>query len=72
MGGLVLAQHGDAVKEWGALGSLDLNLSAISYEPQINSRTVQGGRTGAGAGQEGETVKGRTDIVGEYQGGGGN
>ena len=44
MGGLVLAQHGDAVKEWGALGSLDLNLSAISYEPQINIKAVKGSR----------------------------
>ena len=47
-GGLVLARHDDAAKEWGALGSLALVPSAISYEPKINSRTVQGKRTGAG------------------------
>ena len=48
-GGLVLAQHDDAAQEWGALGSQALVPSAITYEPKINSRTVQGERTGAGA-----------------------
>ena len=48
-GGLVLAQHDDAAKEWGALGVRALVPSAITYEPKINSRTVQGERTGAGA-----------------------
>ena len=52
-GGLVLARHDDAAKEWGALGYRDLVPSAITYEPKINSRTLQGGRTGAGARQEG-------------------
>ena len=47
-GGLVLARHDDATKEWGALGSQDLAPSAITYEPKINSRTVQWERTGAG------------------------
>ena len=51
-GGLVLARHDDAEKEWGALGSRSLVLSAIPYKPKINSRTVQGERTGAGAQQE--------------------
>ena len=31
-GGLVLAQHDDAAKEWGALGAGALVPSAISYE----------------------------------------
>ena len=48
-GGLVLARHNDAAKEWGALGAWALVPSAITYEPKINSRTVQGERTGAGA-----------------------
>ena len=48
-GGLVLAQHDDAAKEWGALGSRALVISAITYEPKINSSTVQGKRTRAGA-----------------------
>ena len=46
-GGLVMARHDDAAKEWGALGAWDLVPSDITYEPKINSRTVQGGRTGA-------------------------
>ena len=41
-GGLVLARHDEAAKEWGALGSRALVPSAIIYEPKINSRTVQG------------------------------
>ena len=48
-GGLVIARHNDAAKEWGALGSRALVPSAITYEPKINSRTVQGERNGAGA-----------------------
>ena len=47
-GGLVMARHDDAAKDWGALGSRALVPSAITYEPKINSRTVQGERTGAG------------------------
>ena len=47
-GGLVLARHDDAAKEWGALGARALVPSAVTYEPKINSRTVQGERTGAG------------------------
>ena len=39
-GGLVLAQHGDAIKDWGALGSRSLVPSAITYEPKINSKTL--------------------------------
>ena len=41
-GGLVLARHDDTAKEWGSLGARDLVPSAITYEPKINSRTVQG------------------------------
>ena len=47
--GLVIVQNDNAAKEWGALGARALVPSAITYEPKINSRTVQGGRTGAGA-----------------------
>ena len=62
--GLVLARHDDSAKEWGALGSRDLVPSAITYEPKINSRTVQGERTGAGLWQESGTADGGTDTVG--------
>ena len=48
-GGLFLAWHDDAAKELGALGDRVLVPSAITYKPQINSRTVQGERTGAEA-----------------------
>ena len=47
-GGLVLARNNDAAKEWGSFGARALVPSAITYEPKINSRTVQGERTGAG------------------------
>ena len=68
-GGLVLARHNDTAKESGALG-------AITYEPKINSRTVQGERTGAGARQEegeandgmdtvGRTVNGAARLIGQ-------
>ena len=52
-GGLILAQHDAATKDWGALGARALFPSAITYKPKINSRTVQGERTRAGAWQEG-------------------
>ena len=39
-GGLVLARHDDAEKEWGALGARALVPSAITYKPKINSTTV--------------------------------
>ena len=39
-GGLVLARHDDAAKEWGALVSRALVPSGITYEPKIDSRTV--------------------------------
>ena len=55
--------------EWGALGARALVPSAITYEPKINSRTVQGERTGAGARQEGGEADDGTDTVGEAQGG---
>ena len=63
-GGLVLAWHNDAAKEWGALGARALVPSAITYKPKINSRTVQGERTGAGALQEGGEADGGKDTVG--------
>ena len=40
-GSFVMARHDNAAKGWGALGSWDLTPSDISYEPQINSKTVQ-------------------------------
>ena len=63
-GGLVLARHDEATKKWGTLGSWALVPSAITYEPKINSRTVQGERTGAGERQEGEEADGSTETVG--------
>ena len=48
-GGLVMARHDDAAKEWGPLGDRALIPSTISYKPKTNSRSVQGERTGAGA-----------------------
>ena len=63
-GGLVLARHNDAAKEWGTLGARSLVPSAITYEPKINSKAVQGERTGEGAGQEGGEADDGTDNVG--------
>ena len=63
-GGLVLLWHGDTAKEGGALGSRALFPSTITYEPKINSMTVQEGRTGAGARQEVEEAGGGTETVG--------
>ena len=63
-GGLVLARKNDAAKEWGSLGARALVPSTITYEPKINSRTVQGERTGAGARQEGGEADGVTDTIG--------
>ena len=63
-GGLVIARHDYAAKEWGALGARALVPSAITYEPKINNRTVQGGRTGARARQEVGEFDGSTYTVG--------
>ena len=41
-GGLVMAWHNDAAKEWGALSPQAINPIDISYKPKINSRTLQG------------------------------
>ena len=62
-GGLVLARHDDAATEGGALGAWALVPSAITYEPKINSRTVQEERTGAGARQDSGIDDGGADIV---------
>ena len=70
-GGLVMARNDDNVKEWGPLGSRALVPSAITYEPNINSSTVQGERTGARARQESGIADGDADIVEEAQGGSG-
>ena len=53
----------------GALGARDLVPSDITYEPNINSRTVQGERNRARARQDGGAANGGADIVGEEQGG---
>ena len=66
-GGIVLEWHGDDAKDRGALGSWALATSAIFYEPQFNSREVQGERSGAGALREGETAIDGTDIARETQ-----
>ena len=71
-GGLVLVQNDEAAKEWGALGSRALIPSAITYKPKINSRTVQGERTGAGAWKDDGSAEGGEVIFGEAQGGGGS
>ena len=68
-GGLFLAWHNDAAKEWVALGSQALFPSASTYKPKITSRTVQGARTGDGARQGGGISEGGVDIVEESQGG---
>ena len=68
-GGLVMVQHDDTSKEWGAFGPQDLVPSSITYKPNINSRTSQGERTGAGSRQDGVTANGGTTTVGEAQGG---
>ena len=72
-GGLVMARHDDAAKEWGVLGAPDLVPSTITYKPKINSRTVQGERTGAGARQESGTAdaNGGTETAKKTQGGSG-
>ena len=66
-GGLVLTWHDDIAKEWGDLRARDLVPSAITYEPKINSRTVQGERTGSGERQERGLADGGTETVGEAQ-----
>ena len=69
-GGLVLARHDGAAKEWGALGARALVPIAITYKPKINSKTVQGERTGAEVQRESGTDKGSAEILVEAQQGG--
>ena len=64
-GGLVLARHYDSAKERGALRARAFVPSTITYKHKINSRTVQGEMTGAGARQEGGEADGDTDTVGQ-------
>ena len=64
-----LAQHDNSENNGGNLGSRALTPTDISYEPQINSRTVQEERTVAGALRKGETAKIGTVISGKSQGG---
>ena len=56
--------HDDAANEWVALVSHTLVPGAITYEPKINSRAVQGERTRAGARQDGGTAEGGAVIIG--------
>ena len=51
----------------GALGSHALFPSAITYEPKINSGTVQGERTKDGVKQKNGTAEGGVDTIGESQ-----
>ena len=67
-GGIVLERHDDAAKEMVALGAQALVPSAITYEPKINNRTVQGERNGSGSRQDGGTADGGANIVKEDQG----
>ena len=66
-----MGRHDDAAKEWGDLVSRDLVPSAITYEPRINSRNVQGERTGAEAWQDEGVADGGTDTAGDAQVGSG-
>ena len=68
-GGLVLERHYDAAKEWVALRDQALVPSAITYEPKINSRKVQGERTGSRVRQKSGIFEVGADNVGESQGG---
>ena len=56
-------RNDDAAKEWGNLGARYLVPSTITYEPKINSRTVQGERTKDGARQEGGKSDSSTETV---------
>ena len=67
-GGFVLARYNDAAKEWVALGAWALVPSAITYEPKINSRTVQGERTRDGERHDGGEADGGTETIVESQG----
>ena len=68
-GGLVLEWHDCAAKEWGSLIARLLTHSSISYQPSINSSTVQEERTGDGAQREVYTSFNCADTGGESQGG---
>ena len=57
-------RNDNAAKEVGTLGAWALVPSAITFEPKINSRTVQGERTGAEARQEGGEANSGTDTIG--------
>ena len=48
-GGLVIAHHKDASKEWGALSARSLNPSCIFYGPKIYSMAIHGDRDRAGS-----------------------
>ena len=67
--GLVLEQHDDTENEWGPFVAQTLIPSAITYEPKINSRTVQEKKTTARAQQEGGEANSSMETVEEPQGG---
>ena len=63
-------RYDNTAKEWGALGTRSLVPSAITYEPKINSRTVQGERTGARAWQQEEDPTAAQILYKQTKGGG--
>ena len=60
-----VARNNNAIKKWGALSAWALNSSCISYEPKINSRTVQGERNRAGERIDTEGKGGQVGQVGQ-------
>ena len=58
-------------RSWAPLDPRALVSSAITYEPKINSRTVQGERTRAGFWQDNGAADGGMDTLGEAQWGSG-
>ena len=57
-----MAWNYNAAKEWRALGDWDLTPSEISYNFQINGRTLQGESNRMGVQREGDTAGGGTHI----------
>ena len=68
--GLVLEQYDDSAKEWDALGYHSKTHSSISYEPLINSSTIQEESTGAGVQREVYTASNSPYTGGYPQGDG--
>ena len=66
-GGIHLAPHNGAAKEYGALWARIIVPSAITYEPKINSRTVHGESTGAGVWHDDAEADSRKEKEDEAQ-----